>query len=171
MNPDRVTKLYASLTNKERATLAFQYLTDRNTQEVEKVKASIPCKNYRCPDIEYEKWFDAIWDMSSLYAIEHWTLQARKYMAFFKSWMLRRKNDYVHEADEAFDEFILGDEYIRALDCALVSVCTEYGISVEAVKKLADTGTFPVRHPDLQPDEKKKAEFVEMLSRLLPKQV
>ena len=76
-----IATLYQGLTNKERAALAFCYLTETNELELDRLVAAVPLKAYVCPDAEYQAWFDRIFNMASLWAIEHWKAQA----AYFRT--------------------------------------------------------------------------------------
>ena len=53
MTEDRITKLYASLTAKQRAALMFNHSVTGDELEVERIAHSVPLVNYRGRDPEH----------------------------------------------------------------------------------------------------------------------
>lgn len=165
MKQDRIAKLYEGLTNKERAALAFRYMTDTNELELERVAAAVPMKTYECPDMEYQRWLNGFGDMAALWAIEHWQTYSRKLAALWALHLMiaRKELDKVQAMMEAHEKW---ESHLLALDRALVAICEEHGIDPDAVRRMAGADPFDPLYA-LEPDVEYQATMQANLSRLL----
>lgn len=158
----RINQLYETLTNKERAALAFQYLTDTNELELGRVRSAVPMKSYSCPDEEFQKWFDRFFNMSAFWGLDHWQGNSRRLAA----WCLIIRRTEPDESAEMHSIFVSWERYLLALDEALNAICARHGIDPEAVRKVTDTEPFQPLHAT-EPDLEQQAEIELKLERLL----
>lgn len=131
----RVNALYATLTNKERALLAFQSIMEGDKEEAQRIAASVPLKRYVCADVEYERWYDAIWALADAYAIEYWRLTTQTYRCAQQAQYLEARNDR-EGAERVSQGFVEAYESLSALNCALDAVCAKYGLDIERIKEV-----------------------------------
>lgn len=164
MNQNRVTKMYDGLTNKERAALAFHYLTDANELELKRVEASVPVKLYRCPDLDYLDWLDSFFNMAALWAIEHWQMYSRSLTALVA---LHINCDNLEKEKSIIEVHAIWESRLLALDCALLVVCDEHGIDPNRVRRLAGTKAFSPMSARTKPDADYQADMQVCLARLL----
>ncbi len=165
MKQDRIAKLYEGLTNKERAALAFRYLTEANALEVERVAAAVPLKVYKCRDMEFRRWLDAFTDMAALWSIEHWQTYSRKLAAQVELHVMfaNKEKGKVRVMIEAHEKW---ESHLLALDRALLAICQEHGIDPDAVRRMAGADPFDPMYA-LEPDAEYQATMQANLSRLL----
>ena len=76
-----VTKIYAGLSEKELAAIAFEHLTSSNRTELERVADSVPRATYNMPTMEYIRWYDRFFDFSCLWGLYHWRSYAKSLAA------------------------------------------------------------------------------------------
>lgn len=165
MKRDRIAKLYEGLTNKERAVLAFHYMTDINELELERVAAAVPMKTYECSDMEYRQWLNSLADMAALWAIEHWKTYSSKLAALGALHLMIARNE-LDEVQAMMDAHEKWESHLLALDCALLAICEEHGVDPAAVRRMAGANPFdPVSA--LEPDAEYQATMQTNLSRLL----
>ena len=165
MKQDRIAKLYEGLTNKERAALAFHYMTDTNELELERVAAAVPMKLYECPDMEYQRWLNGFADMAALWAIEHWQTYSRRLAALGALHLMiaRKELGKVQAMMDAHEKW---ESHLLALDRALLTICEEHGIDPDAVRRMAGADPFDPVYA-LEPDAEYQATMQANLSRLL----
>lgn len=164
MKESRINKMYEKLTNKERAVLAFRYLSDANELELKRVEGSVPIKTYDCPDVEYQFWFDGFFNMAALWSIEHWKVYSRSLTALVALHLMDNQLDKVKSM---LDAHAIWESRLLALDCALLSVCEEHGIDPDAVRRLAGTEVFSPMSADLKPDAEYQVAMRANMARLL----
>lgn len=131
----RVNALYATLTNKERALLAVQSIAEGDNEEAQRIAASVPLKRYVCADVEYERWYDAIWALADAYAIEYWRLTTQTYRCSQCAQYLEAQNDR-EGAERASQGFVRAYESLSALNCALDAVCAEKNVDTVTIRKI-----------------------------------
>lgn len=161
---DTITKLYSGMTNKERAALAFRYLTDVNELELERVSGAVPFKTYRCRDLEYQDRLDGLFNMAALYSIEYWRIYSRSLEALVASHVMA--NDSVKE-QQMLEVQGIWQSRLMALNCAMLAVCTEHGIEPDSVRQLAEVETFVPMSGSVKPDTNYRMDMQENFGRLL----
>lgn len=151
MSVDRIAKLYAGLTNKERAVLAFRHLVEQNATEVERIAATVPCATYTSLDTEYLQWLNGLAHLASAWGLEHWQLQTRRLAALCGA----------HCALEVAGEELasamiwmgrLSESRLLALDLAIEEICKQHGVAVAAVRQWASAEPFSPHWADVVPD-------------------
>lgn len=167
MNSDKITKLYAALTNKERAALILNSLVECNEREVRRIDNSIPRKSYKSRDAEYSRWFDAMWDVCTFVAIEYWRLEACKQRDLARYMFFLRGEDRI-KSEQAYQCFIKGHQHVLALNCALDMFCERHGISAAAVRRFGDIVIEAGGITDIKADDSLLPSYDEKLSGLLP---
>ena len=166
MRTDRVTKMYDNLTNKERAALAFHYMTDMNETELARIEATVPRHAYRCVDLEYQSWLASFVHVACVWAIEYWQTKVRKVAATGAGLHLAGRGEY-EKADAWFDESNVWDSRLTALDRALEAMCEEHGVDADSVRRLAGTNTLARLHDNTEPDAELQAHISRSFSQLL----
>jgi len=167
MRPDPIAKLYRGLNNKERAALAFRYLTDTNELELNRVVAAVPLKAYTGVDAEYRAWFDGFFNLACLWSIEHGKAETRYFAALAGIHLMLSAGD-IDKAKTMLEANMHWESCLLALDRALGAVCAEHGIDPDAVRRLAGVKSFVPMFDDVAVDEGYQAAMQADLSRLLP---
>lgn len=162
---DRVTRLYVGLTNKEKAALAFGFLCHKNEIEWGRVEASVLWKKYKCVDVEYIRWRDRFFRMSSYWGIEHWQLRSRHTAAIsYAMWAPSEEEHY----EEMIEQLWKLESQLLALDSALEAVCHEHSLDIEAVRAFSGAEPFIMAmNPNAKPDESYQVEMQEALGRFV----
>jgi len=160
---DRISRLYATLTNRERAILVFKHLVEGDKEEVRRIVGSVPMKSYRCADLEYERLYDGIWDMGKAYEAEYWFLEAMASRRMLGGLYLDKRGE-TEESEKAFQDFSEYAMEAQALDAALEDICEEQGLDVSVVRKFGGTdGELYFRPKDL--DQEMIEKYKTRLSR------
>ena len=141
MTPNRITKLYDSLTTKQRAALVFNHSGDSNEVEIRRISATIPVISYRSRDPEYFCWLNYFFEMASTWAITHWRGRCATLAAMWSGYTSTRQHNYTG-AETSFQEAQQGEGRLMALDDALDAVCNDHGIDPAAVRRLAGTERY-----------------------------
>lgn len=166
MKDDTITKLYAGLTDRERAALAFNYLTQENDMERKRIESAMPEQHFVGLPLEYRRTFSGILDIASLYGIEYWHLYSRSLeatvaMHIFEESNIMDKANSMHESQKIWKSRLL------ALDCALLAVCEAQGINADAVRRMAGSKQiFPIR-TDIKPNSAYQTDMQINFARLL----
>lgn len=162
MKPDRVTKLYDSLNNKELAVMAFHYLVDGNDMEFERVASAVQWDSYRCADMEYRLWLDGLMHMASFWAIEYWQAHCWR-IASMSGSQLAETMGRSEEARAFATAHELWESRLLALDRALEAVCAEHRIDASAVRKQAGAEPFTPGRAGLAADPEYQTAMQESL--------
>lgn len=134
MKDNQVSKLYKLLAPHEQAALAFGHMTNLDETAVEQVLEAVPKRIYTSLDADYEHHIDRIFCMALMWGIQYWKLQARLLSAFNRA---RQTSD-----DMPFGERMAAYEavegHLLAHDAALASVCEQFGLDHEAVRRMSE---------------------------------
>ena len=167
MKSNGITKLYAELTNKERAAISFRYMAEGNEMEFDRILASVPRFTYRCHDFEYRAWLEAFFNVWHIWAIEHWQCRCRAVAA-----MCGTQIQLLQKQKGSVSKFIAAQELwesrLLALDGALEAVCEEHGIEVDAMRGLTETEAYRPVLRDLTPDSEYQERTQKNFRSLLP---
>ncbi len=166
MRQDRISKMYEGLSNKELAILSFQYMTDMNELESERVAGAVPVKSYICRDVEYRRWLDGLFNMSAQFAIEHWRTNYRNLASTMSLRFAFEAND-IDKVISMLEVHSICETRLLALDHALEAVCNEHGIDANSVRRLAGVEPFAPMCANLKPNQEYQAEMQINLARLL----
>jgi len=151
MTTDRISKLYDSLTTKQRAALVFNHWGSKDEAEIARIAQSIPVLNYRGRDPTFFSWVNDFSEMASAWAILHWRGRCASLGAMWVGYALMRQHEYV-KADESFQEASQGEARLLALDVALDDVCSAHGIDSNVVRQLAGTESYRATRPGIAAD-------------------
>jgi len=163
---DRLTKAYRGLNADQLAALAFHYMTDTNKLEFERVSSAVPVKTYTCPDVDYLARLDNFTRFSAFWAIEHWRLRCRKAEMLAAALAgLRRGDD--EKTDALIEAHEQAENYLLALDAALVAICQGKGIDPADVRKMAGAAPFKPMRGDIEADAEYQTDMQANLARLL----
>lgn len=170
MATDRIGKVYAGLTARERAALVFASLARCDKKEADRIQATVPFRTYRMQDEEYWERLRNLRDMAFLWGLEHWREMA-KLTASFGLLIHVMHGDNEELADQALGTLQEAEGRLLALDAILQSVCEANGIDPETVRHFADVrGPYtPMGLPDEigpRSDGKFDATMRGMLSKL-----
>lgn len=163
---DRIAKAYRGLTADQLAVLAFHYMTDANELEFSRVADAVPLKDYRCPDVSYQARLDGFTRLAVYWAIEHWRLRSRKAESLGGALAAFRYGDD-EKADAMIEAHEQAENYLLALDAALLAICAEPGIDPEDVRRMAGTYPYKPMRADRAPDAEYQADMQANLARLL----
>lgn len=170
MKSDRVTKLYAHLSNKERAVLELSHFASGNELEADRVLSSVPRKTYDCIDFEFRNWRDGIFHMAAMWAVSYWKLYTKCVGASLVSHLALRNGDTerLQEVDAEREQY-----YIRlhAVNAALDVVCREHGIDPDDMRKLTSTPQLAFSVPEILLDMEYQKEAEQYLRAFLPKDI
>lgn len=130
MKPDNLTKLYEGMTIRERSSLAFHYIVEKNRAEIERIAGSVPVCRYRGIDYEFGRGVDRIMTMVMCCAIDRWRLEAMRFAAIG----LMHVDGHLMEGYDALQG---AESKLLALDEVLNAVCEELGISPDDARSIA----------------------------------
>jgi hypothetical protein len=151
MTTNRITKLYDSLTAKQRAALMFNHWAAKDDFEVERIARSVPIVSYRGRDPQHLRWLNDFSEMASAWGLLHWRGRCATLAAMWAGYAFMRQHEY-EQADESFQEASQGEARLLALDAALNSVCSAHGIDPSAVRELAGTEVYRATRPGIAAD-------------------
>ena len=137
MKKDPVRKMYASLSPHDLARVAFGHLMAGNESEVEKVIDSVPYKNYRCKDLEFQDQFEAYKTMAFLWAIEYWQVYAMHLESIIKGMPFDDEKMKMKCDLGIIKKKLSESQILSALDRVLESICDAQGIDHLVVREMA----------------------------------
>ena len=147
---DPLTKLYAGLTDKEKAVIAFTYRTQHNHLEVARIESAMAEQTFIGLPYGYRRMTSKLQGLALLYGIEHWrrvalclTMQAGT-MAL------------IHDEDPTAylplkKSFEGAEEALKALEAAFDTVCLEHGLDSGQVRAMTGRQFYQVL-PDTVPN-------------------
>ena len=147
MTKDPIAKMYKHLTAQELALLAFASLPGGDELEQARIYDAVPRRTYSCPDMDFVKHLDRVFNMACCWAIQYWQCQTRTMAA--RSLWLTAKGDRHWQADEALYRH---QRRQAAIEAALMEICQEHGIDIDAVKQLAGITSDFADNGDHEPD-------------------
>lgn len=168
MKEKRTTKLYEGLTSKRKATLTLHYMGEQDATEIERIRSTVPWKDYRCMDAEYTDWRDRLLHITMAWGLDYWRAV---YVHAHAVHQLTRL-DLKAADSEALQAFTKADERVEralarivALQEALKDVCQQHGLDHEDVIKVAGVPVrkWPKCEPDRAYQEVITAELLECL--------
>lgn len=187
MRDDTITKMYAGLTNKERAALAFDYLMRADDVECKRIEAAMPEQYCIGAPLEYRRMLLGLTQISALYALEYWRNVAGANICLAGYLSLGHKvlpetghltdTELLQHADyqrwrAIFKMFEQHEVMLLSIEAAIDELCAERGINPAAIRKLAGERhyTFIGIPPDGQvpePNAAMVAEIKAIWSKLL----
>ena len=147
MTKDPIAKMYKHLTAQELARLAFASLANRNELEQARIADAVPRRTYSCLDAGFTQHLDRVFNMACFWAIQYWQCQTRT-MAARTLWLTAKGEQHL-QADEALYRH---QRRQAAIETALIEICQEHGIDIEAVKQLAGITSDFADNGDHEPD-------------------
>lgn len=160
-NGQRIDRLYESLSNRERAVLAFRYLVNLNEGELERVRQSVPRKVYECSDEEFTGLFDSLYHMSCWFAVERSRIFGSVLSVLFD---LHNCEDSSRSLGAVFHAL---DRSLASLDAGLLVVCKRYNIDPDPVQRMSATDLSVRLFTGTNPDPEYQAAVEECLGRFL----
>ena len=129
MNSAQVEKLYAKLTPVEQANLVFEAIARNDDDEIEVIVNSLEKRAYRIWNPEYTFRKEGLMTLAMIYGVSYW-----KQRELFT----RAMGAYDKGNEKAALIFIQAAAQIRGMEVALIDVCHQINVDVEAIKTLAD---------------------------------
>lgn len=166
MKQDPITKLYSGLTDRERAALAFDYITQGNEVEQSRIEGAMSMQHFTGFPLEYRRAMDGIHMVAMLYAIEHWRNVAM--VNVYLAGAIAMSADSIAATQSLDNEAILQcaaykewraivdalkshETMLRSIEAAIDGICADHGISPAALRKIAGTRVYCPVWPDLKP--------------------
>lgn len=164
MRDDAITKMYAGLTDKERAALAFDYLMRADDVERKRIEAAMPEQYFIGLPLEYRRWTLNLQSLAMLYAIEYWRHVALAQMAMYGASTMLSDTDDPAQWKPMIKHFEEAEVKLLSLEAAFDDVCVEHGINPAAIRKLAGERHYTVIGipPDGQAPEPNSAMVAEI---------
>lgn len=153
----RSTKLYNSLSNKQKAILTFQSLAELNADEVPIIAGTVERKEYSQRHIEYTDWVETLFSVASLWSITYWQ---QKYLEATCLLLVAEQ-----DTDLAVSGYKEVKARVTALHHALQEFCKTHGLDSQYVYKFA--GVEKPNLADKPYDEFYLAEWVENLNNCI----
>ena len=171
----RSTALYSHLSNAQKAALCFKAVCAGQTDEAEKIFATVERFTYQMSDVEYHKWADAFSSLAAVFGLMYWQQESRR--GFVSGAMVAidladlRSREEGREIDEARGlETLVLLRRIAGQQAALVAAmqkhCAHHRLEWEAVLLFADID--PDRLPKDAPDPGWLERYLKELGQLLP---
>jgi hypothetical protein len=136
MKKDPISKLYQQINSQELALLAFANLNQEDSLEHTRIVDAVPRRRYLCLDTTFTNYLHRVFHMASLWSIEYWRCrtQLMAVQGIFISTVIGL-TDRDEEKDSALLDFY--GEQMAAVEVALIEICDEYRIDINAVRQIA----------------------------------
>ncbi|MDP3332598.1 MAG: hypothetical protein Q8Q40_16445 [Methylococcaceae bacterium] len=159
MKPSQVNKLYSKLTPHEQAALAFEAAVRLNGNEVDAILEQVERKTYITLHADYHRRAYGLQFLAGQYGIEYWKNRALMLLACDKFDKGEQQGEQI--ANQFFNKTV-------ALELALIEVCKQLGVDVEAIKKMAGCLPDEFKGYDLpEVDSELIKQYVDMFSGLI----
>lgn len=133
MKPDQVNKLYKQLTPKELATLAIDAIARQDGDEQELIANSVQRLTYECNHMDYIRRLRGFERLALFYGVEYWKVQAIAIATIHYS----QNNADNNEINKLLS-------MLASMESALINVCNQEQINIEAVRVLINYEPLPV---------------------------
>ena len=147
---DPMIKLYAGLTDKEKAVLAFTYRAQHNYLEVARIESAMAEQSFIGLPYDYRLLTCNLQSLALQYGVEHW-----RRVALCQA-MMAGMMALIHDEDPTAylplkKSFECAEEALKALEAALDAVCLSHGLDSGQVRALTGRQFYQVL-PDTLPD-------------------
>lgn len=167
MQKDRISKAYEGLNNKQLATLAFHYLTNTNMAEMSRVGDAVPSRLYSRKDAEFMRFYESLFDVSALWAIEHWKAYAHMIEVQLELHLEIKAGNNPSEVKRLAEKSGRMESRLLAIDAAILRVCNENYLDIRDISKVSASTLFTPSSDDMVADADYKTEMYNNFSRLL----
>lgn len=160
------SKLYANLTSRERAVIAFSHLAQGDELEFHRILRSVPTKRYICPDLEFQWWVNTLFAVSQFWGLEHWKHIAQRTAAIA---ILRATSATTvrEETLELLDNVRQCECRLLTLEATLEDFCQDLGLSSKAIRLIVGCTRFEGDDSELSPDRPYRALLQRTIDQLL----
>ena len=151
---DPLIKLYAGLTDRERAVMSFRYLTqgDNGDLERKRIESVMPEQYFVGLPLEFRRTEYNLQGLAQLYAVTYWK-QVSLCQAFLAGTMALIHDDDEVEYKPMMQRFEAAEAALMAIEQAFDDVCLEHGLDKDVMRFMAGTQFYNLAMPDLKPDD------------------
>lgn len=146
---DQVTKLYAGLTDKERATMAYTYLTKGNELERARIASVMPQEHFVGLPDGYRRIFINLNNLTMMYSIAYWQ-QVAQCLALLAGVQAILSDPDPEAYERTVKRFQAAEAALLAIEAAFDSVCTEHGLNAAVMRGMAGKRFYTIATPDLK---------------------
>ena len=137
MKPEQLTELYSKLTPEELGNLAINAITRFDEKELDLIIDSVERNTYECSHVDYINRLRSFERLALTYGVQFWKIHALATLA------LKHHNHgldgYISEpkkqATQLSNSFLIS---MASMEIALIRVCEQSQIDINAVKWLAE---------------------------------
>lgn len=149
---DPMMKLYAGLTDTERAKLAFSYLAKDNDLERARIASVMPEQYFVGLPDGYRRMAINLSNLTLMYAVAYWQSVAQCLV------LLAGVQAIFSDPDpEAYERtvksFEAAEAALLAIEAAFDSVCTEHGLDAAVMRGMAGKRFYTIATPGIKPDD------------------
>lgn len=159
-NYKRSIALYEACTSKQKAALAFQAMSKQDATETDIIHSTVKRFAYSCLDTEYIKWRDGFHEITMLFSVMFWQMEAGKLA--IHGLLLHEDSKPADSQEETQEQLKKVNDFVSQLITikgkqlaaieAMRTVCNQHGFDFESVERLADIyalDTALTKEPDI----------------------
>jgi len=136
MKKDPISKLYQQMNSQELALLAFANLKKEDSLEHTRIVDAVPRRRYLCLDTTFTNHLNRVFHMASLWSIEYWRCRTQL-MAVTGLCLSAEIGITDRDKEKEYQLLDYHEEKMAAVEMALIEICDEYRIDINAVRQIA----------------------------------
>ena len=151
---DPLIKLYAGLTDRERAVMSFRYLMqgDNGDLERKRIESVMPEQYFVGLPLEFRRTEYNLQGLAHLYAITYWK-QVAQCLTFAAGTSAMLYDPDPEAYKPVMQRFEDAEAALLAIEQAFDDTCLEHGLDAAVMRSMAGKKFYTVSMPDLKPDD------------------
>ncbi len=152
---------------KDKAGIAFHYITNLKFEEAESLYASVEKKDYTCTDLDFSSMLASNILFSAIWGNEYWKNLALRMVAMSR-YFAEKDAGNVTNSERAAAEHDAFERRALSIDAALETVCQTYGIFPGDVRKMAANAiAFEPINKDAKADPEYLHELLQAFNQMI----
>lgn len=166
MKQDAISKIYAGLTDKERAVLAFTYTMKHDEVELARIASSMQKQHFTGLPMEYRGMIYKQMKMAMMYAIVYWQTVARIQTSCAGA-LVKLQTDDTDAWQLMFEQLVKHEAELLSIEIAFDETCADHGLDPKTMRYMAGNQFYKVSALSLPPDGAYLEDMREMFAGMM----
>ena len=162
---DSLTKLYAGLTDKEKAVIAFTYRAQRNDLETARIESAMAEQSFIGLPYGYRRMTGNLQDLALVYATEYWRHVALC-QAMMAGTMALIRDDDPEAYKPVAQRFKAAESALLAIEQAFDDVCLEHGLDQATMRTISGERFYEIAN-DVKPNDVCLAGYRDIFAKVM----
>ncbi|HCU23923.1 MAG TPA: hypothetical protein DF383_02810 [Deltaproteobacteria bacterium] len=161
-------KIYTHLTGKQLGALYYLHSLKSDENEIQKILASVPRKNYSCLDAEFTDARDTYFDLALAWGLDYWRTRGLLF-EFIHCFKLSLDRGSREDADFFMAAAKRQESRLLAADQALEAICKECEVNPASIRAFSEAEPYQSMLQSSLPDKEAYSEMETALRNIVTK--